>query len=454
MKNTDLLKNKKIFIFGLGKSGISSCRLCHQLGAEVTAYDSAQLKGTDLEKEWEETSISLFYEVDPLPLLEDDFDFMIKSPGISYDHPLIKKAEEIDLPILTDVELAYHLSEAPIIGITGTNGKTTVTTLITEIINQSDELGHAYISGNIGVPVCDVVQHIHSDEFLVMELSSFQLMGVQHFHPAIALIINLYAAHLDYHHSREEYVQAKFKLLEHLDGSDCFVYNGKQDELIQVAQSCPAKPYSFANEDLESCRTFIKKGVIYFDGQPVIAVEDILLAGDHNLENVCAAITVCKLLGVSNASIQKVLSTFSGVKHRLQALPPYQGRRFYNDSKATNVLASQQALSSFDDPVIWLAGGLDRHEDLTPLLPLIQKHVKAMVVSGENQQDFIDLVKDCKDITVQQVENMAEAVQQAYQLSSESDVILLSPASASWDQYPSFEARGEAFIQAVEELRR
>lgn len=452
MKNTDDLKNKRIFIFGLGKSGQSTYRLCQRLGSQITAYDSKNLEESEIERECKDLSIDLYYDQDPLPLLDRPYDFMLKSPGIPYHHPLIEKAMSKGLPVITDVEIAYHLSEAPIIGVTGTNGKTTVTTLIARMINQSKLSKQAYVSGNIGIPVCDVIQELTADDLLVMELSSFQLMGIRHFHPHIAVINNLYTAHLDYHQSREAYIAAKMNIVSNLQGRDYLVFNGKQEELHQLAQSVDSHTLSFANDNRQGLDTYVAGGQIYFKDQAVVDLADILIAGDHNLENICAAISVCKLLGVDDSSIQLVLKEFSGVKHRMQRLGQVKGRIFYNDSKATNVLASQQALNSFEGSVVWLAGGLDRKEDLTPLLPLIEDKVKTLVVSGENSQAFIDLVAKLEDLTVLPALDMDEAVNLAFSYSDPSDIILLSPASASWDQYASFEERGDAFIAAVNNI--
>lgn len=452
MKNQDFIKDKNIFVLGLGKSGLSAAVLYSQLGAQVAAHDSKDLSGSETEALLLDHDVAVLSQEEAETLIESGIDFLVKSPGIPYHHPLIQKAEELGRKIYTDIEIAYHLSEAPIIGITGTNGKTTVTTLIGDMLDHSSK--KAYISGNIGIPVSEVVTELTSDDSFIMELSSFQLLGTEDFRPKISVITNLYTAHLDYHGSREEYIKAKLKLLSNQTSSDFFVYNADSKELAELAKLSPARTIPFSATQVLDSGCCIKAEGLYYDQEKIMDTEDILMPGQHNLENICAAVAVAKLLEVDDEPVVQTLTTFSGIKHRLQYVADVKERKFYNDSKATNVLAASQALKSFSQPILWICGGLDRQEDLSPLLPLVEAHVKGILAVGENRQDFIALGEKAGLPLVESCDKLEEAVELAFNRSDEGDVILLSPASASWDQYESFEIRGDIFIEAVAELSK
>ena len=450
MKNQEFIKDKSIFILGLGKSGLSAAVLYSQLGAQVYAHDSKDLSGSEAEALLLEHDVAVLSQKEAETLIESGIDFIVKSPGIPYHHPLIQRAEEVGRKIYTDIEIAYHLSEAPIIGITGTNGKTTVTTLIGDILDYSSK--KAYISGNIGIPVSEIVTELTKDDSFIMELSSFQLLGTEDFRPKISVITNLYTAHLDYHGSREEYIKAKLRLLSSQTSSDFFVYNADSEELAELAKLNPARAVPFSATQALDSGCYIKAGCLYYDQEKIMNIEDILMPGQHNLENICATVAIAKLLEVDDEPIVQTLTTFSGIKHRLQYVAEVKERKFYNDSKATNVLAAAQALQSFDQPILWICGGLDRKEDLSPLLPLVEAHVKGILAVGENKGDFIQLGEKAGLAPVKSCDELEEAVELAFNWSDEGDVILLSPASASWDQYESFEIRGDVFIDAVTNL--
>lgn len=447
MKNQEFIKDKNIFILGLGKSGLAAAVLYSKLGAQVFSHDSRNLSGSEAETELLNYQVDILSQKEAEAVIESGIDFIVKSPGIPYHHPLIQKAEQLNKKVYTDIEIAYQLSQAPIIGITGTNGKTTVTTLIGDMLDHFSK--KAYISGNIGIPVSEVVPKLTREDSFIMELSSFQLLGTENFKPEIAVITNLYTAHLDYHGSREDYVIAKLKLLANQTPSDFFVYNADSEELSQLAQLSPAQGVPFSAHQVLDSGCYIKEDYLYYDQEKIMDAENILIPGQHNLENVCAAVAIAKLLEVDNASIIQTLTTFSGIKHRLQYVSQFEKRKFYNDSKATNVLAASQALKSFEQPILWICGGLDRKEDLSPLLPLVKDHVKGIIACGENKNDFIELGQRAALLFVKSCDNLEEAVKLAFSWSDEEDIILLSPASASWDQYENFEIRGDAFIDAV-----
>lgn len=306
------------------------------------------------------------------------------------------------------------------------------------------------LAGNIGFPGSEVAEKATADQYIAMELSSFQLMGIRTFCPKIAVITNIYEAHIDYHKTREEYVKAKWRIQENQTKNEFLVINWDQDELRNMTKRTKAKVIPFSPTQKLGEGAYIKDGNIMFYDELIGKRDDILLPGEHNLENILASIAVAKICDVSNEQIMHVLETFKGVEHRTQFVKELNGRKFYNDSKATNILATQSALSGFNQPVVLLAGGLDRGIEFDELKPFF-KNVKTLIVFGETAEKVGRVGKEA-GVDVHQVHDVTAAVPLAYELSSPDDIILLSPACASWDQYRTFEVRGRAFMDAIEEL--
>lgn len=450
MKETYEFRHKKVLVLGLAKSGTSAANLLHNLGAIVTVNDRKPFAENPEAQELLEKGIKVICGEHPDDLLDDGFELIVKNPGIPYSNFIIQDALRRHIPVITEVELAYRVSEAEFIGITGTNGKTTTTTLIYEILRTGDR--SPLLAGNIGIVASDVVQEATSKNIIVTELSSFQLLGIDKFRPKIAVITNLYSAHLDYHGSREEYLAAKENIIKNQGPDDYLIINLDQEECRTIAQKARSKVIGFSRKGFLTEGASYHDGSLYFHGEKFMERKDIPLPGDHNLENILAALAVAKVLDVDDEAIRHVLRNFQGVKHRLQYIGDVQGRKFYNDSKSTNVLATQVALKSFTEPVILLAGGLDRGEDFSDLIPYL-KSVKALVAFGETKEKLAKIGKEAGLKTVHLVENVEEAVPLSYSLSQPGDIILLSPACASWDQYPSFEVRGDIFIAAVHKLK-
>lgn len=450
MKKITNFENKKVIVLGLAKSGESAARVLNDLGAIVTVNDGKPFDENPAAQDLLAEGIKVVTGGHPLALLEEAFELMVKNPGIPYDNPMVMRAQDLQIPIITEVELAYLISEAAIIGITGTNGKTTTTTLIADILNAGDQV--AKLSGNIGFPASDVAAHASADETLVMELSSFQLMGIDTFRPKIAVITNIFSAHLDYHGTQEAYETAKWRIQENMTAEDVLILNFNQDKLRQKAALTAAQVVPFSTTEKVTEGAYISEGAIYFKAEKIMAVANLALPGDHNVENALAAICVAKVSGISNEAIVSVLTTFAGVKHRLQYLGQKSGIKFYNDSKATNILATQKALSGFDKHKLWLlAGGLDRGNGFEALAPDVTG-LKGMIVFGETGPKLQALAESLK-IPVEASENVATAAVLAYDKALAGDTILLSPANASWDQYKTFEARGDLFIEAFTELK-
>jgi len=451
LKNVQMYVDQNVLVLGLAKSGLRAAKLLHKLGARVTVNDMKPYEANDDVKELESLGIKLILGEHPEQLLEEhNIDIVVKNPGIPYTNPIVQKAASQNIPVITEVELAYQISEAEIIAITGSNGKTTTTTLIYEMLKADGK--QPLLAGNIGNVACEVVQEATKEQIVVMEVSSFQLLGTIHFKPSVAVLLNIFNAHLDYHGTRENYMQAKGKIFSNQDDQSVAVINSDDQDVVRLSELSKGKKIYFSTNKEVSNGAYIQNESIWYDGEKIIDIKDIALVGKHNLENILAAICAVKAKNVGNKAIQKVLASFSGVKHRLQYVGEVSGRKFYNDSKATNILATTKALEAFSSPVVLLAGGLDRGNEFDELIPYL-KHVKAVITFGQTAPKIKKAAKKAGIELIEHVDNVEQAVFAAFRISDIGDVILLSPACASWDQYKTFEERGDIFINAVHKLK-
>ena len=453
MNKISTYENKKVLVLGLAKSGVSAAKLLHELGALVTVNDGKPFDENPEAQELLSLGIKVITGSHPIELLDEEFSLMVKNPGIPYSHPLVAKAQEMGIPVITEVELAYEVAECPIIGITGTNGKTTTTTMTGLLLNAGADQGIARLAGNIGYPASGVAQEAKSEDKIVMELSSFQLMGITDFRPHIAVITNIYEAHIDYHGTRKEYVKAKWNLQKNMTEKDYLILNWNQSELQELAQRTKARVLPFSTKEVLEDGVYADDYSIYYKKEKIMEISELGVPGKHNVENALAAISVAKLYGISNEAIRETLHFFHGVPHRTQYVGEIQGRKFYNDSKATNILATKMALSGFEtSKVVLLAGGLDRGNTFDELIPSL-KGIKAMVVFGQTKEKLMDAGKKAGIETIVTADSVEQAVPLALENSTDGDVVLLSPANASWDQYPNFETRGNRFMEAVNRLK-
>jgi UDP-N-acetylmuramoylalanine--D-glutamate ligase len=450
VKHVEKYKYKKVLVLGLAKSGVSAASLLNSLGAFVTVNDMKPLSENPEAQGLLEQGIKVICGSHPVELMDEGFELVVKNPGIPYHNPMIQAAEVKQIPIITEVELAYQISEAPFVAITGTNGKTTTTTLIFEMLEKGQR--KPLIAGNIGTVASGVAQEAGPENNIVIELSSFQLMGIQDFKPKIAVLTNLYEAHLDYHGTLADYHEAKARITENQDQGDYLIVNADQEKVMAIAEHSHAEIIPFSVSRELSGGACIKDDWVTFLGEKIIHVGDIALPGKHNLENILSAVAAARLSGADKEAIAEVLRTFTGVRHRLQFVSELEGRRFYNDSKATNILATQKALSAFESPVVLLAGGLDRGNGFEELI-LSLHGVKALVTFGQTAAKIEQAGEAAGIKTIVRVDNVEKAVPEAFRHSDAGDVILLSPACASWDQYKTFEVRGDMFIEAVHKLK-
>lgn len=453
MLNKNVFEHKRVLVIGLAKSGVAVAKLLLHQGAMVTVNDRIPLEENPDAKSLIEEGIRVLAGSHPVDLLEEHFDFVVKNPGIPYHNCMVEAAMKKGIPVYTEVEIAYQLLEGLIIGITGSNGKTTTTTLASLMLKESFPEREVYAAGNIGIPLSQLAEQSTKEDIYVSELSSFQLMGIDQFKPKIACIVNIFSAHLDYHGTREEYIKAKLQLTKNQTKDDYLVYNADYPELITLIEGhTKATLVPFSRKTVLEFGACVEGDYICFNGEKVIPVSTIQVPGTQNVENVLAAVAISKLAGASNEGIQKAVQNFHGVKHRTQFVKEVKKRRFYNDSKATNIIATQTALRSFtNQSVVLIAGGLDRGNGFDELVPDL-KAVSGIVLYGETKEKLQEAAKVAGIPVIEVVNTLEEATKKAYAISKEGDIILLSPACASWDQFKSFEIRGDEFIQVVENL--
>jgi len=436
-------KNKKIMVYGWARSGKAVTKLLLALGADVTVANDGDFQQDDDFLNLQSQQVTFLSQAQDAHL-DNSFKYLVKNPGINYDQPLVQKALDLKMPILTEVAVALSTFKGRLIAVTGSNGKTTTTSLIRDMLKSDEQ--PVTTAGNIGTPVSEVVADLTEKDTLLLELSSFQLMGIPDIQPDIAVVTNIFSNHLDYHKTRDNYVAAKFQITRHQTSNQYLILNADGPDTPSFSAKTHAKVLTFSRQQT-GLPAEIKDDQLLIDGDAIMPVTDIKLVGPHNLENVLAAATAAKLAGVSDRAIKDVLKTFGGVAHRLQYLFTVNGVKYYNDSKATDIEATQTALNSFDQPTIWIGGGLDRGDDLSRMVPNL-KHVKTVIAVGQTQQKIVDLAHQAGK-TVITVKDVMAAAPEAVQLAHPGDVVLLSPAHASWDQFKTFEERGEKFVGAL-----
>jgi len=360
MKQITTYAGKKVLVLGLAKSGTNAAKLLKRLGATVTVSDVQPLAENQDAQELKAAGFNVILGEQTPDLLDAGYDLIVKNPGIPYDVPVVKRALDLKLPIISEMELTGEVAEAELVAVTGSNGKTTTTTMIQKMLDHDRQAGRAVYAGNIGVPASKVAQEVTADDTLVLEVSSFMLVGTTEFHPHIAVLTNIFSNHLDYHKTRANYVAAKMKITANQTADDYFVVNFDNPEWRELSKQSAAKVVPFSREDNSQDGAYEADGELYFRGEKIMAASDVKVPGDHNIENALAAIAVAKIKGVSTAAIVSVLKTFGGVRHRTQYVLEAEGRQYYNDSKATDMEATEMALKGFKAPVVLLAGGLDR----------------------------------------------------------------------------------------------
>lgn len=441
-----MFENKKIFILGMARSGYEAAKLLSDYNNEIIVTDGKE-QDSSLVSELESLGVKVIITGDQLSLLDDSFDYVIKNPGIKYDNPVVVKAKELGIKVINEVEMAYSFLDKSvnIIGVTGSNGKTTTTTLISEFMKNSFD--NVYLGGNIGIPLSNFVRDIKPNSYLVLEISDHQLCDMYNFKTNVSVLTNITPTHLDFHKSYEVYQMTKKKIFNNHTSDDLAVIN-KDDEVSMKITDDIKSTKVYYGHDKTNLAYYDEEG-IYYDGKLVIKLDDIILKGKHNYQNIMGAIIAVKKYGVTNEVIQKVLKEFKGVEHRLEYVDTIDGVTYYNDSKATNCVSTITALNSFDKPTILLLGGYDRGHSFHDLDDSM-KNVKCVVCFGETKNRIEEF---CNDLNIKCYKNdtLKEAMNVVKDICTPGDVVLLSPACASWDQYDRFEDRGNEFKKLVRE---
>ena len=468
------LKDQKVGILGLGDENIALVKFLVRLGAKVVIAD---------QKTKEELG-EYYHQVKDLPVqfrlgphyLDhlEDFETLFRTPGLPFFHPKIQAAKKSGVEISSQTKLFFELCPCPIIGVTGTKGKGTTVTLISEILKRKLEMrngkcensstshishltSHIFLGGNIGNPPIDFLEKLTPQDIVVLELSSFQLQDLDK-SPHISVILDIKVDHLDYHRDEAEYIEAKRNIVRFQLKDDFAIINADYLTSIEFATLTPAKIYWFSR------RKSIDEGVwlspqkeiilrINDKDIPIAKTSAVLLRGEHNLENISAAILASYLAGADISSIQKVVKDFKGLEHRLEFVKSFQGIHFYNDSFSTTPDTTIAAIRSFKEPIILLCGGSEKNADYKNLGEVIsQSSVKTLISIGKTGAKIIAEVKNPQIKKIADTKTMAKAVDLAISLAKEDDVILLSPASASFDNFKNYQDRGEIFKKKVVNL--
>lgn len=444
-----MYENKKILILGAAKSGIAVAKLLANKNNDIILTDLNELN-KDIEKELNDLGVKIVITKNQLDLIDSSIDLVIKNPAIMSTSPLIKRCEELNLRVENEIEVAYHFlpDNIKIIGVTGSNGKTTTTTII---YNMLKCLGKSVVmGGNIGTPLTDLLPNIKSGDILLLEISDHQLCDIHDFKTDISILTNICPTHLDYHGTYEHYKMTKKRIFNKHTFSDLAIINYENSDAIDVSRDILSKKVYFSSKGNTSCKAYLLDDGIYLNNELVLQKDDIKLQGVHNYENIMAALLVVENFGLDIDKIKSFLKTFGGVEHRLEFVRNYNGVDFYNDSKSTNPTATITALKTFDKPIHLILGGLNRNQDFHELDEFM-KNVKYIYAIGEVTDIVYDYASSI-NIPCFKGKTLENAMEFLKENISDGEVVLLSPASSSQDQYPHFEDRGNEFKNIVEKF--
>jgi UDP-N-acetylmuramoylalanine--D-glutamate ligase len=377
-----------------------------------------------------------------------DADMVVLSPGIPIQSKIVQELFTKDIPVYSELEIASWYCASPIIAITGSNGKTTTTTMVGEMLRK--ETPQSIVAGNIGNAFSDFVLESKESNWATVEVSSFQLETIDTFHPRVVIILNLAPNHLDWYENYEDYINAKLLILKNLQEDDYLIYNADDELLSEKIDNCPAKKRSFSLSD-NNASIFKRQNKIIYEGEVLIGTDQIRLNGNHNYQNAMAAILAVKIAGINNKNITQVLKDFKGVEHRIEYVSNIKGIVFINDSKATTVESLGVALTSFLTPIILIAGGKDKGSDYSKLNKLIAENVREVILIGSAKKKMSETWQDI--VPVRLSETLTDAVETAYQLAGPGEYVLLSPACSSFDMFKDFEDRGRQFKEIVRKLK-
>jgi len=467
LRHPESYQQQKVVVLGLAKSGQAVARLFHQFKANVIANDRKHEDECPEATALRKLGINVICGHHPTDLIDQATALVVKNPGIPYSAAPVQRAKELGIEVVTEVEVAYHLLRSRTIGITGSNGKTTTTAWIKDCFDHAGM--QAQTAGNIGVPLSVTVAEGHAPDWLVVELSSFQLKGTVDFRTNIACILNVSETHLDYHGTIDDYIDSKLNMARNLLADDLLVLNWDDAVCRQAAVETLAHQLPFSTKEKLTygvCLQIDHHGVEWIvyvteagKTKRIIETKRLGLPGRHNVENGLAVCAVALAAGLQVKAIRRSLEQFRGVEHRLELVRELNGVFYYNNSKATNAAATAVALAAFSQPVILIAGGMDRGTSLTGFIDQDhQHHVKAVITLGETKHQLAEAAvsADVKIVHIVEATDPSQAIEEAVQMATSvaqlGDVVLLSPACASWDMFSSFEERGSMFKQSVHNL--
>lgn len=456
--NVGNMENKSVLIVGLGKSGIAAAQAMLKLGAKVFVQDSKPASGieTQLVNFLNTKGVTCYFG--EMPTCLDEIDMMILSPGVPTEVSFVKEAILKGVEVIGELEIAYRVGCGNYVAITGTNGKTTTTTLVGEIFRNAKR--KTYVVGNIGVAVISRAINAEPDDWLITETSSFQLETTKYFKPRISAILNLSPDHLNRHHTMENYGRAKAKVYENQDEEGYYIANYDDPAVVELSRGCKnAKIVPFSRKEKLSYGAFVKDEHLVIIGDTgelvtLCRVDELIIPGNHNLENALAAAAISYFAGIEPEIISETLKKFQGVEHRLEYCGEVDGVKFVNDSKGTNTDASSKAIEAMGEDIILIAGGYDKGSDFTEFIQSFNGRVKHMVLLGKTAEIIKEQAERVGFVNITMAKNMEDCVNEAFKLAESGDTVLLSPACASWDMYTCFEQRGEHFKNCVHGLEK
>lgn len=444
-------KGKQILVLGAGISGISVAEILQHLGASVILNDAKTEEAIGKNLDYlKQQGVTLALGKQSEDLLAG-LDIVVLSPGISIYNPLVEAASARGIAVMSEIEVAYRLCPAPIVAITGTNGKTTTTTLVGEMLKSAGR--DVVVGGNIGLALSHEVKDISKSGVVVAEISSFQLEGASRFRPHVAVVLNLTPDHIDRHRTMENYQNMKERIFVNQTDSDYTVLNYDDAVVRSMSARTAAQVVYFSRQQELPSGVFLRDGIItikwHEETIPVCSVHDMKIFGAHNIENALAACACAYFAGVSSTHMAQVLKTFTGVEHRIEPVATINGVAYYNDSKATNPESSIKALEAFPGNIILIAGGRDKNTDLTEFMILVKEKVDHLILLGEAKNRFRQAAQLQKVGSIHEVESLEEGVKLANRLATPPQVVLLSPACASYDMFKNYEERGRTFKELV-----
>ena len=450
------LTGKRVLVFGTGISGIGAAKLLEKVQAEVILYDgNEKLCKEEIRKKLPKDSKCEIVLGKLSKELLDNLDLAVMSPGVPLDIPAVEQIKAADIPVWGEIELAYQMSRGTVLAITGTNGKTTTTALLGEIMKAYAD--SVFVVGNIGNPYTDAALSMTEDSYTVAEISSFQLETIDTFAPKVSAILNITEDHLNRHHTMEEYIRVKEMITKNQTKNDSCILNYEDEVLREFGEKCPAKVVFFSSERKLEKGAFLEDDAIYLKTETetfeIVKTEELKILGKHNYENVMAASAMAYYAGVPVEIIHKAVTQFRAVAHRIEFVDEIDGIAYYNDSKGTNPDAAIKGIQAMNRPTLLIGGGYDKESSYEEWIQSFDGKVKYLVLIGQTREKIQEAAHKCGFMNTILAENLEEAVSICTQKATKGDAVLLSPACASWGQFDNYEQRGDKFKEYVYALK-